>query len=290
MFFWNMVGALILMPVLALLETHCNGIEKMKYETIVFKKDNALARITLNRPEAANAMNLTMMQELADVSNRCEEDPDLRAVILTGAGRFFSAGGDLQSFAEDMDRLPQLLKELAMYLHTAVSRFARMKCPVIAALNGPCAGAGMSLACACDLVIAAESASFTMAYTAAGLSPDGSASWYLPRRIGELRARELMLTNRKLSAAEAVEWGLANRVVADNKLLDEVAGIANSLACGPTLSYGRVKSLLNDSFSHGLETQMEMEARGIVSSTRTKDAREGIDAFLAKRAPRFEGK
>ncbi len=261
----------------------------MKYQTILFNKRDSLAHLSLNRPNAANAMNLQLMQELADAASRCEEDPDIRAVILTGEGKFFSAGGDLQSFAEYLDQLPLLLKELTMYLHTAVSRFARMRSPVIAAINGPCAGAGMSLACACDLVLAAESSSFTMAYTGAGLSPDGSSSWYLPRRIGELRARELMLTNRKLSASEAVEWGLANRVIADDTLLDEATRLAATLSQGPTMAYGRVKSLLNDTFNHGLESQMERETRAIAGSGRTEDAREGIEAFLQKRKPDFKG-
>jgi 2-(1,2-epoxy-1,2-dihydrophenyl)acetyl-CoA isomerase len=261
----------------------------MTYQTILFEKDGAVARLTLNRPDAANAMNLALMQELADIANRCEEDPDIRAILITGAGRFFSAGGDLQSFADEMGELPFLLKQLTMYLHTAIARFARMPVPVIAAINGPCAGAGMSLACACDLVIVAESASFTMAYTAAGLSPDGSSSWYLPRRIGELRARELMLTNRKLSATEAVEWGLANKVVPDADLMQEASALASRLAGGPTLAYGRVKVLLNDSFGQGLETQMEMETRAIAGSARTRDALEGVDAFLNKRKPDFRG-
>ena len=262
----------------------------MNYQTIVYKKEGALARLTLNRPEAANAMNLQLMQELADIANRCEEDADIRAILITGNGRFFSAGGDLASFANDLDELPVLLKQLTMYLHTAISRFARMNAPVIAAVNGPAAGAGMSLACACDLVLVAESASFTMAYTAAGLSPDGSSSWYLPRRIGELRARELMLTNRKLSATEAVEWGLANRAVKDEELLEEAVKLATTLARGPTLSYGQVKTLLNDSFTHGLETQMEMESRGMAASTRSSDATEGVTAFLNKRKPEFQGR
>lgn len=261
----------------------------MSYQSIVFEKEDGVARLTLNRPEAANAMNLTLMQELADIANRCEEDADIRAVLITGNGRFFSAGGDLASFADNLSELPVLLKQLTMYLHTAVSRFARMDAPVIAAINGPAAGAGMSLACACDLVLAAESSSFTMAYTAAGLSPDGSSSWYLPRRIGELRARELMLTNRKLSAAEAVEWGLANQVVKDEELMDEATKLAIRLAKGPTLSYGRVKTLLNDSFTHGLETQMEMESRGMAASARSKDAAEGVNAFLNKRKPEYQG-
>jgi len=261
----------------------------VNYETIEFEQSEGIARITLNRPGAANAMNLRLMQELVDITQRLDGDPDIRAAIVTGSGKFFSAGGDLASFAEDLDNVPNPVRELATYLHTAISRIARMNCPVIAAVNGPCAGGALGLASACDMVIASEAASFTMAYTAAGLSPDGSTSWFLPRRIGELRTRELMLTNRKLSASEAVDWGLANRVVAGDDLESEVDKLAATLAAGPTLSYGRVKALLNGTFEHGLETQMELEARGIVSATRTRDAREGITAFLEKRKPQFRG-
>lgn len=161
--------------------------------------------------------------------------------------------------------------------------------PVIAAINGPCAGAGMSLACACDLVIAAESSSFTMAYTAVGLSPDGSSSWFIPRRIGDLRTRELMLTNRKLNAQEAMEWGLVTRVVRDDELVTTVRQLAKELAVGPTKAYGQVKALINDTFSHGMETQMELESRAIMSAAKTADAREGISAFLQKTKPGFTG-
>ncbi len=262
----------------------------MSYETIKLSIEDQVARLTLERPDAANGMNLQLMRDLSDAVNVCATSPEVRAVLLTGSGRFFSAGGDLQSFASELDNLPRLLNELTLYLHAAISRMARMDSPVIAAVNGPCAGAGMSLACACDYVLAAESASFTMAYTAAGLSPDGSSTWFLPRRIGELRARELMLTNRKLSAAEAVEWGLANRVVADADLLAEAGKLAASFAQGPTRSFGRVKTLLNDTFAQGMETQMEMEARAIAASATTQDAQEGIGAFLQKRKPVFTGK
>jgi 2-(1,2-epoxy-1,2-dihydrophenyl)acetyl-CoA isomerase len=261
----------------------------MAYETINYSTSGSVAKITLNRPEAANGMNLQLMQDLADVVHRCEEDPEIRAIVLSGYGRYFSVGGDLSAFASEMEDLPRLLNELTLYLHTAISRLARMEKPVIAAVNGPCAGAGLSLACACDLVIAAESSSFTMAYTAAGLSPDGSSSWFIPRRVGDLRARELMLTNRKLSAEEALEWGLVTRVVADCDVVTVAEQLAAELANGPTRAYGLVKTLVNDTFSRGMETQMELESRAIVSTARTSDAKEGITAFLNKEKPEFTG-
>lgn len=261
----------------------------MTYETIDLSVSDAVATLTLNRPEAANGMDMQLMQDLADAVQTCEENAQIRAVILTGSGRYFSAGGDLSAFSSDMERLPRLLGELTLYLHTSISRLARMEKPVIAAVNGPCAGAGMSLACACDLVIAAESSSFTMAYTAVGLSPDGSSSWFIPRRIGDLRTRELMLTNRTLGAEEALDWGLVTRVTPDGDVMKSARDLAKKLVSGPTRAYGLVKLLVNDTFAHGMETQMELESRAIMSAAKTSDAREGIGAFLKKVKPEFTG-
>mgnify|MGYP003645633538 FL=1 len=261
----------------------------MPYENVLLDISGGVAHLTLNRPGAANAMNLDLLRELAEALLECDESPNVRAVILTGNGRFFSAGGDLAAFAGDLDRLPFLLKQLTLHLHAAVSRIARMRQPVIAAVNGPAAGAGMALAAACDHVIAAEPSHFTMAYTAAGLSPDGSSTWALPRRIGPGRTRELMLTNRRLSSAEALDWGLANEVVPAADLIARTNALAAQFAAGPTAAYGRVKELLAASTTNNIETQMELEARAIADSARTADAREGIDAFLNKRKPDFLG-
>jgi len=261
----------------------------MAFNTIRFDRLEAVAQITLNRPAAANGMNLELLKELADAALQCDEDPSIRAVIVTGEGRFFSAGGDLAAFGDDLDRLPSLLKELTLHLHAAISRFMRMSAPVIAAVNGPAAGAGMSLAAACDIVIASDTASFTMAYTGAGLSPDGGSTWTIPRRIGHGRTRELVLTNRKLSATEALDWGFANEVVSADMLGARARARAETLSMGPTSAYGRAKSLLADSFHNGLETQLELEARAIADSARGDDAREGITAFLGKRRPQFRG-
>ncbi|WP_439621221.1 enoyl-CoA hydratase/isomerase family protein [Hyphomonas sp.] len=261
----------------------------MPYENVLLDISGGVARLTLNRPDAANAMNLDLLRELAEALLECDESHDVRAVILTGNGRFFSAGGDLAAFAGDLDRLSFLLKQLTLHLHAAVSRIARMRQPVIAAVNGPAAGAGMALAAACDHVIAADTANFTIAYTAAGLSPDGSSTWALPRRIGPARTRELMLTNRRLSAAEALDWGLANEVAPAADLATRTNALATRFAAGPTAAYGRVKELLAASATNNIETQMELEARAIADSARTADAREGIDAFLSKRKPAFRG-
>jgi 2-(1,2-epoxy-1,2-dihydrophenyl)acetyl-CoA isomerase len=261
----------------------------VKFENLLFDLSDHVARITLNRPNAANGIDLALGRDLMQVAIRCDEDPDVRAVLLTGAGKMFCAGGDLKSFASFGDDLPAALKELTVYLHAATSRLARMDAPLVVAVNGAAAGAGMSLAVAGDLVVAAASAKFTMAYTAAGLSPDGSSTYYLPRLIGLRRTQELMFTNRRLSADEALEWGLVNRVVPDEALLDEAGKLAAQLAQGPTRAHGTLKTLLDASFSGTLETQMELEARGIAAMAGTPDGKEGIQAFLEKRRPTFTG-
>ena len=260
----------------------------MEYQTLLFEMTDQIATITLNRPQAANAMNPLMARELSDAAIVCDS-PDVRAVVIKSQGKMFCAGGDLGAFAEAGDGIAALMKEMAGDLHMGISRLSRMNAPVIASINGTAAGAGFSLAVAADLSIAVDSAKFVMAYTNAGLSPDGSSTYFLPRRIGDRRARELMLTNRVLSAEEALDWGLVNQVVSEDALDEAVNKLAASLASGPTLAYGQVKSLLNASFDNGLETQMEFETRGISSMSQTNDGQEGIKAFLDKREPTFTG-
>jgi 2-(1,2-epoxy-1,2-dihydrophenyl)acetyl-CoA isomerase len=262
----------------------------MDFQKLDFVMDGGVATLTLNRPDVANAMDLDMSKELMHAAIRCDEDATIRAVVITGAGRFFSAGGDLEGFRAAGDDVASLLKEMTVYLHAAISRFARMDAPVVAAVNGMAAGAGFSLMGACDITIAAESARFTSAYTAASLSPDGSSTYFIPRLIGRRRAMELMLTNRRLSAAEALEWGLINEVVPDDELVGRAAEVAKELAGGATLAFGKVKDLLNATFSESLETQMEREARAIADLTHSEDGREGIAAFLEKRAPEYRGR
>ncbi|MDT5018950.1 MAG: 2-(1,2-epoxy,2-dihydrophenyl)acetyl-CoA isomerase [Mycobacterium sp.] len=255
------------------------------YQTINFEQAGAISRITFNRPDAANGMNHTMTQELADAASRCDTEAT-KVVVLTGTGRFFCAGGDLKSFATEPDR-GKHIKGVADALHRAVSTFARMDAVLITAVNGIAAGAGFSIAITGDLVLAAESASFTMAYTRAGLSPDGSSSYYLPRLVGITKAKELMLTNRTLSAQEASQWGLVTEVVADAELAERTAQLADQMAATASKSNGGVKSLLLGTFSTGLEEQMELEGRLIAGLADSADGREGVDAFMAKRKADF---
>lgn len=258
-------------------------------DVLRFAVESGIARLTLDRPKAANSIDLELGRALADAAIRCDEDPDVRVVVIAAEGRFFCAGGDLGSFGAAGDEVPALLKELTASLHAALSRLARGRAPVIAAVHGPAAGAGMSLACAADFVIASEAASFTMAYTRAGLTPDGSSTWVLPRLIGTRKALELMVRNRTLSAAEALEWGLINEVVPAEALSGAVDALARELADGPTEAFGLTKRLLLLSSTEGFESQLEHESRAIADAARSPDGQEGIAAFLEKRAPRFTG-
>lgn len=262
----------------------------MDLETLKFDIEDGIATITLSRPDAANALDLTMARELSDVAIICDEADDVRVVVIRGEGKMFCAGGDLSVMGDAGHAAPAVIKQMAGDLHMALSRLNRMDAPVIAAVNGTAAGAGFSIAVATDLAIAVDSAKFTMAYTKAGLSPDGSSSYFLPRRVGDRRARELMLTNRLLSAQEALDWGILNQVVSADEFDDAVAKLAGSLATGPTRAFGQVKQLLTASFDNGLETQMELETRGISDMARSDDGQEGISAFLNKRKPDFKGR
>lgn len=261
----------------------------MGYETIDFEIRDAVGYVTLNRPNAANALNLTLVEELLEIAHQCDRNTGIRAVLLTGKGTMFCAGGDLKDFASAPEGIPAFVQKVADTLHRALSVLAHMDAPVIAAINGTAAGAGLSLACHADLAIAAESAKFTMAYTAAGLTPDGSSTWFLPRTIGRRRTLELMLTNRRLSAAEALEWNLVNRVVPDAELMEEAGKLARKLASGPTRAYGGVKKLLIASVTNELGPQLDLETKFIVDMAGSRDGEEGIRGFLEKRAPTFTG-
>lgn len=261
----------------------------MHAENIIFEIRDQVAYITLNRPEAFNGINLALARELVDAAIRCDENPEIRAVVLTGAGKAFSGGGDLRYFAESGDKMSTALKNLTIYANAYISHFVRMDKPLITAVNGIAAGGGLSIALAGDMIIAAESATFVAAYTAAGLCPDAGMSHFLPRMIGLARAKEMMLTNRRLKAPEALAWGLINKYVPDADLMKEVELTAKSLANGPSRSFGMVKQLLIDCYSETLETKMELEARGIAMMTKTSDGKEGISAFIQKRKPQFSG-
>ena len=262
----------------------------MAYETLTLTRADGVATLTLNRPDAFNALNLALGRELFQAVLEVDDDVAVRAVVVTGAGKAFCAGGDVKGFADNLERIGALIKELTTYLHGAVSRLCRSDKPVIMAINGVAAGGGMSLALAGDVVLAAESARFTMAYSKIAATPDGSSTYYLPRLIGLRRAMELYLTNRVLTAREAQEWGLVTRVVPDGELEAATRTLARELAQGPTKAFGGAKRLFHQSTWESLETQMELEAQAIAASGRTEDFRAGVTAFANKQpAPPFRG-
>ena len=263
----------------------------MSYETLTFERDGGVAIIKLNRPEAANSLDVKMSEELVKVATHCDSNADIRAVVLTGNGKMFCAGGDLKSFAAQGDDMPEYMRYTTTGLHAAISRFARMNAPYLVAVNGMAAGAGFSIAITGDLVFAAESAKFTEAYTRIGVSPDGSSTYFLPRPVGATKAKRLIFMNDVLSAQEAFEWGLVTEVVPDDKLMNRTLECAHELAAGPTLAYGEAKRLIADTFSNTLETQMELETRAICGlASHTEDAKAGIHGFANKEKFTFNGR
>jgi 2-(1,2-epoxy-1,2-dihydrophenyl)acetyl-CoA isomerase len=263
----------------------------MAYHDLIIERAAGVATLTLNRPDAYNALDLRLGRELFQASLELDEDPDVRCVVITGAGRAFCAGGDVKAFVDNLGRIGQHIKELTTYLHGAISRFCRSDKPVIMAVNGVAAGGGFSLALSGDLVVAAESARFTMAYSKIAATPDGSSSYFLPRLVGVRRALELYLTNRPLTAQEALAWGMITRVVPDAELRASVDVLARELAQGPSKAFGAAKRLLHQSTWESLETQMEAEAQAIAACGHTEDFRAGVTAFAEKKpAPTFRGR
>lgn len=262
----------------------------MNFETLKLDIAGPVATISLDRPDAANSLNLQMGNDLLAAANHCASDSSIRAVILTAEGRMFCAGGDVGGFAK-AENAGELLRAITTGLHAAVARLQRMDPPLIVAVNGVAAGAGMSLALTGDFVIAAASAKFTMAYTAIGLSPDGSSTFFLPRLVGPQKAKQLMIDNDVLGADEALALGIVSDVVPDEELMSTANELAEKLAAGPTKAYGELRRLVADSFNTSLEAQMERETRAIADlANHTDDARNGIAAFIAKEKADFRGK
>jgi 2-(1,2-epoxy-1,2-dihydrophenyl)acetyl-CoA isomerase len=251
-------------------------------KTVQLEVRDRVATLTLNRPDSYNALTLELARELLSAALRCEADPGIRAVVLTGSGKHFCFGGDLRAMREQGDGAPGYLKELTTHLHAAISAFTHMRAPVVAAINGTAAGAGVGLACAADLALCGRGSRFSLAYTGVGLAPDGSVSFLLPRIVGRRRAMELLLLNRVLGADEALSWGLVNQVCDDSALSEQAQALATRLAGGPTESFGATKRLM-DASSPGLEAQMALEGRTIAAMSSHPHGREGIAAFIEKR-------
>lgn len=257
---------------------------------VIVSVDGGVATVRLNDPASLNALSVTMAAELEEAVGRLSDDDSVRCLVLTGTGRGFCAGGDVQSFYDAREDPEPVMRAVLDGLHGAVGRILDAPFPTVAAINGVVAGAGMGVAMATDLAIAVDTAVFTMAYTGIGVSPDGSSTWFLPRLVGTRRAMEMILTNRRLSAAEAEELGLINRAVPEAEFGRTVGELAERLAAGPTLAYVRARRLLRSALADDPFTQMDAEAAGIIAAGETHDFREGITAFIEKRKPLFEGR
>jgi len=264
----------------------------MAYETIQLTIEDGVANVTLNRPERLNAWNAQFGDELRDALLKDAADPLVRAVLITGAGRGFSSGADLKDMLEQAmsgQPVPDVGSLLKERYHPIITGIRELPKPVVAAVNGPAVGIGCSLALACDLIWAAESAVFGLAFVNIGLVPDGGSTFLVPAAVGKARAHEMALLGQPITAEQAFEWGLINKVVPDDQLMDEAGALAKRLAAGPTRSYANSKRALNNSILKIMGEQLDLEAQIQSEMAGTADFTEGVQAFVEKRDPVFKG-
>ena len=263
----------------------------MSFETVLYEVNGRVATIQMNRPDALNALSLQLSKDLKAAIEQAIAD-DVRAVVLTGSGRAFCSGGDLRemkAMGEREGNIEAFLDSPLKALHDVILLIRETPIPFIAAVNGVCAGAGTNFALACDLVLAADDATFNEAFVRIGLSPDCGGTFFLPRAVGEKIATELFMTGATLEAKRAAEIGMINRVVPAADLLNEATKLADLLAKGPTGSYGRIKRMMNATFANDLRAQLDLEAACQLESGRADDFKEGVLAFFEKRPPTFTG-
>lgn len=264
----------------------------MEYETILFRKKEPIATVTLNRPESLNALNVTLCNELLDALKKCGRDKEIRAVVLTGVGKAFCAGGDVRDMRDFLREHPhddpgKIIEEIVFAFNPVLLFLREIKKPVIGAINGICSGGGAGVAQACDILIAAESAKIHMAYSAIAEVPDGGNSFFLTQTVGLHKASELIFTGDIIDAHEAYRLGIFNQIVPDEDLVSEAEKLAKRLAHGPVFAIGLTKSLLNKAVSGSLETQLELEKEAVITCAGTREFKEGITAFFEKRKPDF---
>ena len=261
-----------------------------RLRTILLEFDAGLATLRLNRPDKGNAIDEDMAADLAEAATQIAERTDVRAVLITGSGPNFTVGGDLGLFAGTApEQLPNRLRRMIDNYHLAIERLTGIDAPVVAAVRGGAGGGGLGLLYVADIVVAADDARFALGYGALGLTADGGNTWFLPRMVGLRRAQELFLLNRRVTAQEAIEFGLVSRLAPSDSVEHEAIGLATTLAAGPTRAFGAVRRMLRQSFETGLSDQLEAEKESIITASRSDDAKEGIAAFVAKRRPRFRG-
>ncbi|HEY2161490.1 MAG TPA: enoyl-CoA hydratase [Solirubrobacteraceae bacterium] len=263
---------------------------RLSGNTVIWEQSGGVGRITLNRPDTLNAWIPEFGAELRDVIDGEAADESVRAVLITGAGRGFSSGADLKAgFERSEDGGPDVRSELHDVYHPAIAGVRRLPKPVVAAVNGPAVGIGCSLAIACDLVMAAESAFFGLAFVNIGLMPDGGSTAFVPPAVGKARAFQMALLGERVPAQQALEWGLVNWVHPDERLMDEAQALVERLAAGPTRSYASSKRALNNFIYGDLDAQLDLEAELQHELARSKDFVEGAAAFVLKRPPEFTG-
>lgn len=261
-------------------------------DPILLERRGVVATLVLNRPESLNALDLAMMDALVAHTSALSVDESIRCVVIRGAGKHFMAGGDIKMFAAELDIAPaerqSRCTRMIQNLHAAIENLQRMPHPVVASVHGAVAGFGLSLMCACDLVVAADSSYFNSAYRHIGLTPDGGATYTLPRLIGVKKAMEILLLGERFDAHEALRLGLINRVVPVGELDAATAAVAATICSGPARAMRNGKRLVNQSLGHTLSVQLEAEARSFGECSATHDFVEGIRAFVEKRPPRFD--
>lgn len=261
---------------------------------VLLQEENGLVTLTLNRPEALNTIDLAMGAALRDVFAQLATRQDLRAVLITTNGKYFSAGGNVPEFAglvtQDAAARRAYFTQLIANIHTAIATITSLQAPVVACVPGGASGIGISLIAACDFVLASEKSVYNMAYMNLGATPDGGASWSLPRLMGMRQARELILLSERFQGEDALRLGLVDRLVAAESLQDEALALAQRLAAGPTQAYARAKKLLAQSLQNSLPQQLAAEQESFLASCTTRDFVEGVEAFVEKRPANFRGK